>query len=472
MTDELVEFLGKVSLFSQISDDDLGHIARSGSDFRFSGGDLICSRGDSGKSMFIITSGIVEVFVEADGEHQILSHLHRGDYFGEMSLLSGLPRSASVRALGETRVFGLTKESFEALCRENVDIALEIIRTLSVRLAASNLTASSFEKARVFVTLSTEEMIGTAQLSSALSVALGRENKGFVTLYDPNLDNVCHADIFNVKERVDIAFQLLSSGQLRLDDTLVKVDENISIIPPQSKGGAVIQEFHHHIPFHALCEKSDYIVVDSSSTIAAVNREIINTAEVVILVIPAHSDGISELLSQFDRMVLTPAGVDVSKVRIVLANHVEGEKLNIPSDLERRVTVLPPPPGKLDFDESFFESEYGLKVKRLALGLLSESYVELCIPLVGEMDLDYISGKLDKIKECCPEMVKRKTLSNLSDITGSKDDTGSFVMVEGVFSASELREKMGVLVKSVEELKERLGSDVLFLKIDGRVTSI
>jgi hypothetical protein len=254
---------------------------------------------------------------------------------------------------------------------------------------------------------------------------------------------------------------------------LVSVNENTSILPPQSKGGPIIQEFHHHIPFHALCEKSDFLVVDSTSTIAAVNREIINTAEAVILIIPADCKVITELLSQFDRMVLTPAGVDVSKVRIILANFNEGDKLSIPKDLERKITVLPPSPEKLFFDEAFFEGDYGSKVKQLALGLLSESYVELFIPLVGEMDLDYISSGLKVLKDCCPEMVKLKALSKLSEITGEKDDSArSFVMVKGVFSASDLRGKMGNLVKAVEELKEQLGSDVLFLKIDGRVTRI
>ena len=41
--------------------------------------------------MFIITNGIIEVFIEAEGERQVLAHLRRGDYFGEMALLTGLP---------------------------------------------------------------------------------------------------------------------------------------------------------------------------------------------------------------------------------------------------------------------------------------------------------------------------------------------------------------------------------------------
>jgi len=472
MKSELVDFLGKVSLFSDIDRKDLSDIAASGTELNFCSGDLICSRGDSGKSMFVITSGIVEVFVEVDSNRQILTHLHRGDYFGEMSLLSGLPRSASVRSLGTTSVFGLTKDSFEELCRNNVNIALEVIKVLSTRLAASNLASSSFDKARVYVVLSMDDAICQTEFATSLSIALGNEKKGVVTLYDPNFNSEKHAEIFGVNERKDIALELLSSGQLAVKESIVSVAENTGILAPQSKGGPVIQEFHHHIPFQALCQYSDFIVVDSSSTMAAVNREIIKSAEAVILMVPGGCNDLKELLSQFDRMVLTPASVEVSKVKIIVANDDKDSKISIPFDLKARTSLLPDAP-ELTFDESFFGREYGRKVKELALGFLNENFVELFIPLDDNCDLDYISSRLDQIKDCCPEMVKVETLSRLPASVDSSDDiTGEFVVLEGVFAASDLKEKMNVLVKTVEDLKEQLGSGSLFLKIDGRVTKI
>jgi len=425
--------------------------------------------------MFVITSGIVEVFVEVDGNRQILTHLHRGDYFGEMSLLSGLPRSASVRALGTTSVFGLTKDSFEEICRNNVNIALEVIKILSTRLAASNLNSSSFDKARVYVVLSMDDATCQTEFATSLSIALGNEDKGLVTLYDPNFNNTKHADIFKVDDRKDIALELLSSGQLAVKDSIVNVAENTVLLAPQSKGGPVIQGFHHHIPFQALCQHSDFLVVDSSSTMAAVNREVIKSAEAVILMVPPDCKNLKELLSQFDRMVLTPASVEVSKVKIVVANYKSGagaSEISIPLDLKARTSLLPKAPD-LTFDKTFFDSAYGRKVKELALGFLNENFVELFIPLDDNCDLDYISSKLDQVKDCCPEMVKIETLSKLpSSIDGFDDATGEYVVLEGVFAASDLKEKMNVLVKTVEDLKEQLGSGCLFLKIDGRVTKI
>ena len=473
MTDERVEFLGNVSLFSNMGKVDLSNIARSGTELRFSSGDLICSRGDSGKSMFIITSGIVEVFVDSENGHQILSHLHRGDYFGEMSLLSGLPRSASVRSLGETTVFGLTKDSFEDLCRQNVDIALEIIRVLSMRLAARNLQSSSFEKARVFVTLSMEDNVGQSLLAAALAIVLGREDKGQVTLYDPNIDSTCHSRIFHIDKRADLATELVSTGELKVSDHLIKVADNTYILPPQADGGPVVQEFHHHIPFHALCEFSDYLVVDSSSTIAAVNRETIKVAESIVLIVPSGSRDLNELLSQFDRMVLTPAGVDVSKVRIVLANHTPDIEVEIPIDLKRQVSFLPVPPADLVFDEEFFDSDYGASIKQLALGFLDESFVELFIPLVADCDMDYISKSIEIVRKSCPGMVKTRTVDTFPESMGI-DFSGcdSFFMVEGVFTAAELKTSMNTLVNSVNELKKELNSEVLFLRIDGKINKL
>ena len=69
-------------------------------------GDIIFSEGEIGTEMFIIQSGVVELFTSIAGDMRVLATLEKGDFFGEMSVLEDLPRTASARAKTASRFSG------------------------------------------------------------------------------------------------------------------------------------------------------------------------------------------------------------------------------------------------------------------------------------------------------------------------------------------------------------------------------
>ncbi len=98
---------------------------------RYDPGDVIFREGDPGDRMYAIMDGEVEVFrEEADGRVLVVATLGRGQYFGEMALLSHVPRVASVRAIGEVRVAVLGREDFETLYAHLPDFHRSIERML------------------------------------------------------------------------------------------------------------------------------------------------------------------------------------------------------------------------------------------------------------------------------------------------------------------------------------------------------
>ena len=98
-------------------------------------GTCIFHHGDEGDSMYLIERGCIQISVkDADGHDAILDELGKGEFFGEMSLLDGRPRSADATASVNTRLAVLPRDDFRSFLRKNPDIALGVLTALSHRL--------------------------------------------------------------------------------------------------------------------------------------------------------------------------------------------------------------------------------------------------------------------------------------------------------------------------------------------------
>lgn len=100
----------------------------------FADGELIVANGDIGTEMYIITQGEVEATKTVNGETVVLARLKRGEFFGEMSLLEGLPRSADIRAVGETVLLSMSSGGLLLRIRRDPTFALEMLQVFSSRL--------------------------------------------------------------------------------------------------------------------------------------------------------------------------------------------------------------------------------------------------------------------------------------------------------------------------------------------------
>jgi hypothetical protein len=97
-------------------------------------GDIIFSEGEIGTEMYIIQSGTVELFKSIAGETRVLATLEKGDFFGEMSVLEDLPRTASARARSDVELVRINGAMFDTMLKSNTEIAIRMMRKLSRRL--------------------------------------------------------------------------------------------------------------------------------------------------------------------------------------------------------------------------------------------------------------------------------------------------------------------------------------------------
>jgi len=115
----VAESLQQVPMFVPLGDDELEKLARGSSTRVYAPGEPIVRRGQEGNSMFVITRGKVKVVIPEDGGHKTINTLTANDFFGEMSLLTGQPRTATVIAEEETEVIQIKKPSMRSLFEAN-----------------------------------------------------------------------------------------------------------------------------------------------------------------------------------------------------------------------------------------------------------------------------------------------------------------------------------------------------------------
>ncbi len=104
----------------------------------FKHGDVIFQEGEPGADMYIVQGGTVEIYRVLDGADEVLALMEKGDFFGEMSLLEGTPRSASARVGEDAELIIINGTTFDKMLKANIEIAVRMLRKMSIRVRAAN----------------------------------------------------------------------------------------------------------------------------------------------------------------------------------------------------------------------------------------------------------------------------------------------------------------------------------------------
>jgi CRP-like cAMP-binding protein len=128
------EFLSRVPIFENCTTAEIASIASVAQEHTYVPGQIIVTQGTPGQAFYLITNG--RVAIERDGA--VLGAFATGDFFGDMSLLDSAPRSATIRAIEETRCLMLSSWDFKALLENTPSIAIRLLEVLSRRLRVAD----------------------------------------------------------------------------------------------------------------------------------------------------------------------------------------------------------------------------------------------------------------------------------------------------------------------------------------------
>jgi len=135
----MVEHLAEVPIFEGCSKKDLQTIARQVREISHEAGYVVATEGDPGAGLFVIADGEADVTIGG----KKVNHLEAGDFFGEMALLDGGPRTATVTATTPITLYALTEWVFRGLLAEHPSIAMRTLETMASRLRGATKTATT-----------------------------------------------------------------------------------------------------------------------------------------------------------------------------------------------------------------------------------------------------------------------------------------------------------------------------------------
>ena len=127
--------IGRVELFSALQNEDLSLLASQMLKRTFTSGSDVVRIDDSGDSMYVLVEGLLQVFVPGStpAQEMMVAQLIPGQFFGEMSLLTGEPRTATVRAATDAVMYEINKDHLTRLLEQRPEIAEELTRVVAER---------------------------------------------------------------------------------------------------------------------------------------------------------------------------------------------------------------------------------------------------------------------------------------------------------------------------------------------------
>lgn len=138
------DFLVNVPIFTDLSQETIDKIATLGKKKTYDKDSVILMEEEAGTALFVIIKGKVKVSrTSTDGREVILSILGESDFFGEMAILDGLNRSASVIAIEDSELFIIQRNEFIDLLKNHPEVSISLLQELTARLRSADMKIKS-----------------------------------------------------------------------------------------------------------------------------------------------------------------------------------------------------------------------------------------------------------------------------------------------------------------------------------------
>ncbi len=133
-----IELLKNIPLFESLEQDDLDALAGKLRESRVAQGETVFSQGDEGDAMYLIEDGAIDIVAGSGKQRVVLASLFKQQYFGELALLDGAPRSATAPAGRATALLALERDDFVEFVKKRPEAALSIMHEVGERIRATN----------------------------------------------------------------------------------------------------------------------------------------------------------------------------------------------------------------------------------------------------------------------------------------------------------------------------------------------
>jgi NTE family protein len=177
--------LKEIPLFCGLTNKELDYVKPRSEIIEFKKGEMIYEQGSAPSAFYCIILGRVLIYTRDNRGHEvILEYLHRGKYFGIISLLTSEPHSVNTRALNDCLILFIRKESFDQILKKVPKLAIDLSQTLSRRLKNKDLHEKTIFESTIISVFSSYSKAGKSIYALNLALSLHNETKKSVIVLD------------------------------------------------------------------------------------------------------------------------------------------------------------------------------------------------------------------------------------------------------------------------------------------------
>ncbi|MFC1804463.1 patatin-like phospholipase family protein [Candidatus Omnitrophota bacterium] len=278
--------LKEIPLFADLSAEEF-RIVKERAHFReYKKGQVIYAEGDAPDAFYCVILGRAAVFTKADsGEETVLEYLHRGKYFGIISLLTSEPHSVTAKTINDCLLLVISKDDFTVLLKKIPTLAIDLSRTLSRRLKDKDIHQKIIFESTIISVFSSYARAGRSVYALNLALSLRRETSKSVIILDICSDNNIHSQPVKMEIKGDCkTFDLsasLDASEFR--DYIVNSAFGVDLLLLSFKWG---EDDADHIKrlldvLSRLVNDYHYIVLDLPSKMDQTVFEILNQSDII-----------------------------------------------------------------------------------------------------------------------------------------------------------------------------------------------
>jgi NTE family protein len=291
---EKILILRQVPLFAELNQRELNAMAGCARFIEFRKGQVLYQQGDPQHAFFIIASGRIELLRSAkkDGKKHPYSILHSGEFFGELSLMTGHPHSATAIAKNDCLLLEITQGDFEKLIHQVSKLGIYFSRFLSNRIARGRDNKEEVRESKLIGVYSTQPQAGKTMFAVNLAAALSRETEAKVILLDLGVKKGEIGNLLKFPSGKAV-LELRKEGTARAEEIQDRVHHHRTNFDILSVSQADASSFNpRSIPpfLTTLAKLYNYVVIDLPSRFDEGIQEALHQADLLFLLTGAHRD--------------------------------------------------------------------------------------------------------------------------------------------------------------------------------------
>jgi len=226
--------LREIPLFAGLSETEHNIIEKRSSLLEHKKGEVIYEENSPQNAFYCLVTGRVVVYTQdQQGKRKILEYLHRGKYFGIISLLTGDPHSVTAQAINDSLLLVIKKDDFDFILHKIPRLAIDLSKTLSRRLKRKDVHQKTIFESTIISVFSSYSHAGKTVYALNLALSLAKETHKQVAILDITPGGKVHGLPQKMEIEETKAFDLSGSGVINLDtlkDFTLKSNSGIDLI--------------------------------------------------------------------------------------------------------------------------------------------------------------------------------------------------------------------------------------------------